>query len=669
MKRYNRAVVYMLLLVLAMALVVTTICETTIFKYAQAEEIEEKEYSEIDMNSNFCVDSILVVLDKNESKKFKNYSPKDFYNIDCVQVCNLMKDTSEKLQKQIETKTHLNKEIAKEKDCEKHVFNLEQYRSVLMLKLNTCTKEDVANAIDRVMKVPGVKSAEPNYIDTIESMHPNNGDLKYQWAIENIQLEKAWNLCVGSSSIVVGVMDTGIDSSHPDLVNRINNNKSVDCLNPENVVADPNPTDPDGHGTHVAGIIGAQGVANGVTGVCRDIRLASLRVFDSTGQGSHASVIAAIEYANNNGISILNYSGGGKSAYSNALKSSLINYSGLLVCAAGNEDRNNDDIPHYPSQYAMESNRIISVGAIKNDNTRPSQNDWGYDTAGNPEGSNYGALSVDLFAPGDEIISTVPAAIDNSGYKKMSGTSMATPYVTGVAALLKSCNRQLSAEQIKTLIVANVDDVSGLHGLCVSNGKLNARKALVANFSIDEPVSWFGYEGESFYWKGKVNAYYENSVQINNAGQRIIEDNTCIIVELETVDAYNLVLSLEGMILFTLRDSAGALIQAESTNVSVNLLNKTSISQETFIIDARDLDVGTYNLTLNSNFTRGPSYSESHIFNYSFAVQRPVEAISNFGYLSSWYQWKGEVLLLNDALYSYSKDSSGKYIFNNKYIR
>ena len=83
MKRYNRAVVYMLLLVLAMALVVTTICETTIFKYAQAEEIEEKEYSEIDMNSNFCVDSILVVLDKNESKKFKNYSPKDFYNIVC----------------------------------------------------------------------------------------------------------------------------------------------------------------------------------------------------------------------------------------------------------------------------------------------------------------------------------------------------------------------------------------------------------------------------------------------------------------------------------------------------------------------------------------------------------------------------------------------------------
>lgn len=197
---------------------------------------------------------------------------------------------------------------------------------------------------------------------------------------------------------------------------------------------------------HVGGIIGAAGNNSiGVSGVCWNITLVPLQVVNSEGSFPIDDVIEAINYATNNNIPILNYSGGGYN-YNFAYEQAIKNYPGLFICSTGNgRDHDNnpntsnvpvdtDITPHYPSSFPLSN--IISVANTTNSDTLSSS-------------SNYGDTTVDLAAPGTGILSTYPTSLTSSGYKSLSGTSMAAPHVTGVAALMKSINPDLTAIKIK----------------------------------------------------------------------------------------------------------------------------------------------------------------------------------------------------------------------------
>lgn len=197
-------------------------------------------------------------------------------------------------------------------------------------------------------------------------------------------------------------------------------------------------------------------------GICKNVTMVPLKVFNNRGEGSAAYVAKAINYAINNNISILNYSGGGNSRNNN-LYNALNNYKGIFITSAGNGSLvdgayigyDTDNTPHYPSGY--DCNNIIAVASTdSNDNKAVS--------------SNYGRTTIDLGAPGENINSTV---INNS-YEYKSGTSMAAPQVTGTVALLKSYFPGATTEQLKWAILQGVDAISSLSGKTVSGGRLNA---------------------------------------------------------------------------------------------------------------------------------------------------------------------------------------------------
>lgn len=242
------------------------------------------------------------------------------------------------------------------------------------------------------------------------------------------------------------------------------------------------------HGTHVAGIIGAIGDNDiGIAGVCWNVELVSLRVTDDQGEFDMDSVIAAITSANSKGIHILNLSliTTSTADYTD-LYNAIADFNGLVVCAAGNTNNvdnpyaNNDNYPVYPSNISL--NNLISVGASTHADTM-----WDF--------SRYGATTVDIFAPGSSILNCTPnshclngtcdsTSHSTNGYHLKSGTSMATPHVAGVAVLLLSIHPELTAAELKQIIMDNVDIIldssynSVFGGLCVSGGRLNAYKAL-----------------------------------------------------------------------------------------------------------------------------------------------------------------------------------------------
>ncbi|PHJ25079.1 subtilisin sub7 [Cystoisospora suis] len=276
---------------------------------------------------------------------------------------------------------------------------------------------------------------------------------------------------------VVAVIDTGITYDHPALAKNVWINKNEI---PGNGIDDDkngfiddvygfnfrdnkgDPYDDHGHGTHVAGIIGAVLTDSNslVKGVCGRTSIAGLKFMGANGNGSTSDAIKALNYAVQMKIPLSCNSWGGPS-WSEALIAALEAADAvghLFVAAAGNQGRNTDEIPHYPASYKVPN--VISVAATtSNDELAPF--------------SNRGPLTVDLAAPGVKILSTFPP----NRFKELSGTSMATPVVAGVAALLMSFPYQEIA-QIKRAIVNGVDKPPAVEGLVKSSGRVNARKAV-----------------------------------------------------------------------------------------------------------------------------------------------------------------------------------------------
>lgn len=323
---------------------------------------------------------------------------------------------------------------------------------IVLLCLICQKKETVTNVVDQLLDHPYVVHAEPNYFFN-RHIIPNDQYFRYLWGLETIETPLAWDYTTGSANIVVGVTDSGIDHNHPDI--RENMWVSSDGYHGWNFINDDSESmDTSGHGTHVAGTIGAVGNNFlGITGVCWRVKLAALRIGNNV--MSLAAAISAIHYSNENYISILNNSWGGRE-YSPILEHAVTHYNGLFIASAGNDGVNNDFLPDYPASF--DSENVISVAATKQDNTLAAF-------------SNYGVKSVHIAAPGADIFSLAL----NSKYSYQSGTSMAAPHVAGAAALLKSYRPNLTALDIKHIILSSADKHPHLSGKILTSGILNVK--------------------------------------------------------------------------------------------------------------------------------------------------------------------------------------------------
>src|SRR5919109_1963171 len=342
---------------------------------------------------------------------------------------------------------------------------------------------------DRLSDSEVVKYVEPNYVVSASRI-PNDLAFARLWGLHNtgqldgvpgadISAVPAWDVITGGD-VRVAVVDTGIDYRHVDLDDNIwinpgeiadhvdnDENGYVDDVHGIDLASgDSDPLDDRSHGTHVAGIIGAEGnSAIGTVGVSWKVKLMALKFLDSNGEGNTADAAAAIDYAVAEGAKVINASWGGP-AFSQTLYQAVKRAGDqgvLFVAAAGNSTANADVSPDYPAAFDLPN--VISVAA-----TDPDDNLLYF--------SNYGRRSVDLAAPGDEIYSTVPVRTNVSGYATYSGTSMAAPYVSGAAALYMSRHPSSSISQVRDALLTSVDVLPSLAGKTATGGRLDIAKAL-----------------------------------------------------------------------------------------------------------------------------------------------------------------------------------------------
>lgn len=368
---------------------------------------------------------------------------------------------------------------------------------------------DVETALDVLAADPRVEYVEPNYRRFIQ-LTPNDtyytsGLLTHleQSNDADIDAAAAWDVTTGDSSVIVAVLDTGVDIDHPDLVDNIwvnpgeiadnkiddDANGYIDDVsgwdfidNDNDVSPIPNSASFDEtvvlHGTHVAGTIGATGNNTaGVTGVNWEVTILPIKIFDDDGNSSISVIVEAMEYAMDMGAAVLNMSFGG---YSSSVTekdaiAETIAAGGLVVAAAGNDSLNIDDIPSYPVCY----DDVLGVSAVDGADAMA----WF---------TNYGAGCVDVAAPGQSILSTYytddPAHGFTSAYGYLSGTSMATPIVSGVAALMLAVESDLTNSDLAELIIQSTDPIDLPE---LGSGRVNLAKA------IDEAVNFGGPEGVS----------------------------------------------------------------------------------------------------------------------------------------------------------------------------
>lgn len=411
------------------------------------------------------------------------------------------------------------------------LWNEKSFHQILDVYLNNSkqSKENVLQAIAELSKSDMVLSALPyyNYV-VVEDWEPNDLDYSSQWGLhgtQGINAPQAWNIIHGNNAVKVGLFEAGAQKDHEDLDG---------LFLQENFITD----DSDDHGTHVAGIIGA--ISNNGTGISGIANVQFLLL-------DRSNFTDSITHAANNNVWVINasyqYEVDGSYAPYNAVHAAAItNYSGLIVCVAGNEGNNTNNTRPYPSGYSNFSN-VISVGSLNQDGTRCSD-------------SNYGSSSVSLFAPGDAIYSTVPT----NRYELKGGTSMATPFVTGTAALMlaliESKPHDMTPDQIsaliKSTIISSVDLHSSLSGYCVSGGYLNAYDALHDLSLTKQAFSDFGYNGSTYYWNGKVDMTVDMAYlcDANSSNTIVFNGNTALDFVLETVSSSNAFSQINGTVSF-----------------------------------------------------------------------------------------------------------------------
>lgn len=357
---------------------------------------------------------------------------------------------------------------------------------------------DAAKVVNEYSQLREVEYAEPNYdieLDASEGplvpVLPHDPQFNDQWALSNsgqrggkqgadISATLAWATTTGSDKVVVAVLDSGVDYTHEDLAgNMWQRPASIEAYHDDELGTmddefgfnaidfASDPMDENGHGTHCAGIIGAEGENNlGIAGVNWKVQIMPLKFMNAGGFGTTKDAIEAINYVIDRkkaGVNVRIISASwGSTQRSRALEDMIRKaYENdiLFVAAAGNATANNDRTPHFPSSYNVPN--VVSVAALdRNDELAKF--------------SNYGVKSVAIAAPGVDILSTWLG----NAYEEKSGTSMATPVVAGVAALVLAEHPRLSVDDLKKKLLESTDPIVALKGKTVTGGRINAAKAL-----------------------------------------------------------------------------------------------------------------------------------------------------------------------------------------------
>lgn len=369
---------------------------------------------------------------------------------------------------------------------------------IYVLDLENPSRENVIDTIEKLKAMPNIEYAEPNY-NVYEFSEPN--DTYYQngkqAVLDLIGAKKLWDFDIDCSDVAVGVMDSGIQTNHEDLIDNIwvNTRENVgDGIdNDGNGYIDDiygwNCGDSNGdvsyvdeHGVHVAGIVSAAtNNSKGVASIARNAKIASIKIFNSSKNTKLSYIIDGINYAKKNDINIINCSFGGTGWGDKTVESFKSVFEAVpnifFVIAAGNiatstPQPDNDQTAVYPSQLTKDLDNVISVANTTSSDELSST-------------SHYGATSVDIAAPGTVIYSTIPT----SSYGTMSGTSMATPMVASAVAVMRAVNPNISAKEIKETLCSSSDKLSALTGKVISGGRLNAYNAVKAIMPTATPTA------------------------------------------------------------------------------------------------------------------------------------------------------------------------------------
>ena len=342
----------------------------------------------------------------------------------------------------------------------------------------TVSSDDDNNKISRALNELATKismdenalSAEPNILFQASYL-PNDTLISQQYALTKVNAFDGWNITKGVNNVIIAVVDTGIDSTHPDL-----SNKTVPGFNL--IDNNTNTKDDHGHGTHVSGIAAGIGDNNeGIAGLAMNCKIMPVKVLNASGQGSTLSVANGVKWAADNGAKVINMSLGstmGSSALLDAIRYA-VSKNVTIVVAMGNDGGN---VKSYPAYYVNDEKSIVTVGSTDSNDERSYF-------------SNYGSW-ITVAAPGTAILSTLPGysvAMNSTGnkYGEASGTSMATPYVAGLAGLVISQDTSLTPAQVKQIIQNGTDDL-GTAGFdqYFGYGRINAWKTL--NGMLAQPL-------------------------------------------------------------------------------------------------------------------------------------------------------------------------------------
>ena len=400
----------------------------------------------------------------------------------------------------IKFKSNVSQETIERLTAQRHDRVEDRIESVAGLDaIDDLDNADADSIVSEYSKLPEVEYAEPNYDIEIENVAdeplvpvlPHDPQFNDQWALANsgqrggkqgadVSATLAWSITTGSDKVVVAVLDSGVDYNHEDLEGNMwkrpasmepYHDEELGTIDDENgfsaIDSIRDPMDENGHGTHCAGIIGAEGENNlGIAGVNWKVQIMPLKFMNAGGFGTTKDAIEAINYVIDRkkaGVNVRIISASwGSTQKSRALEDVIRKaYENdiLFVAAAGNATANNDRVPHYPSSYNVPN--VVSVAALDRHDQLATF-------------SNYGPKSVAIAAPGVDILSTWLG----NGYEEKSGTSMATPVVAGVAALVLAEHPRLSVDELKKKLLASTDPIVALKGKTVTGGRINAAKAL-----------------------------------------------------------------------------------------------------------------------------------------------------------------------------------------------
>ena len=380
-------------------------------------------------------------------------------------------------------------------------INRQLGKSSLLLSLHTgarngdeSERKKVAYAQDRdlcpyLLKTGKARTCSPNFVVST-SVIPNDSDISNAWGLDSntgVNAYDAWDIATGSQDIVVAVIDTGVDYTHPDLQANMwvndgeipgngiddDGNGYIDDVHGMNATgqgARGNPMDGNGHGTHCAGVIGARANnGQGVAGINWNVKIMALKFLGSDGSGGLAGAIEALNYVTamrQRGVNIVvtnnSWGGGGFSqSLFDAIEAST-SAGAVFVAAAGNASNDNDRLPAYPASYDIEG--VVSVAAIDRDTNIASF-------------SNFGATTVDIAAPGVGVYSTYTGG----GYRSLSGTSMAAPHVSGVVALAASVMDSPSVSTLVNRLYDSAVDRPTLVGAVRTGRSADAYRAVTGN--------------------------------------------------------------------------------------------------------------------------------------------------------------------------------------------